>query len=123
MRRQGKVLKTSWHALRVVAQAFSSRVPLFCVLALFTFVIQPGSAAIAFVQGNSLPSTPSASSVTVTYTSAQSAGDLNVVIVGWMSASPHVSSVTDSRGNTYALAFGPTTRAGFASQSVYYAKN
>ncbi len=33
-----------------------------------------------------------------------------------------VSSVTDSRGNTYALAIGPTSGTGLR-QSIYYAKN
>jgi len=34
-----------------------------------------------------------------------------------------VSAVTDSKGNTYARAVGPTVQSGYASQSIYYAKN
>ena len=79
--------------------------------------------AISFVQVNSaVPQTPQ-SSVSVTYTAAQTAGNLNVVVVGWNDSTAVVNSVTDSRGNVYARAVGPTIRAGVASQSIYYAKN
>ena len=78
-----------------------------------------------FVQGNSaVPQTPQ-SKVTVSFSGAQSAGDLNVVIVGWGDVSSQVSSVTDSKGNLYSLAVGPTALTGSAplTQSIYYAKN
>jgi len=39
--------------------------------------------------------------VTVSFSGAQSAGDLNVVIIGWGDASSQVSSVSDSKGNLY----------------------
>jgi hypothetical protein len=58
----------------------------------------------------------------VTYTAAQTAGNLNVVLVGWNDTTSTVTSVTDSRGNTYALAIGPTSGTGLR-QSIYYAKN
>jgi hypothetical protein len=60
--------------------------------------------------------------VAVTYTAAQTAGNLNVVLVGWNDTTSTVSSVTDSRGNTYALAIEPTSGTGLR-QSIYYAKN
>jgi hypothetical protein len=53
---------------------------------------------------------------------AQTAGNLNLVVVGWNDTTSAVSSVTDSLGNTYILAVGPTTASG-ARQSIYYAKN
>src|SRR6202034_3921312 len=34
-----------------------------------------------------------------------------------------VSAVTDKSGNTYTLAVGPTVGSGYATQSIYYAKN
>ncbi len=80
---------------------------------------------IKFVQGNfQAPQSPS-TSVVVTYAAAQSAGDLNVVVVGWNNATTTVSSVTDTKGNTYALAVGPTVQpaGGGLSQAIYYAKN
>src|ERR1051326_8195311 len=79
--------------------------------------------AVGFVQGNvETPQTPQ-SSVTVTYTDAQLAGDLNLVVVGWNDAAAHVTSVTDTSGNTYVLAVGPTVRPGALTQAIYYAKN
>ena len=82
---------------------------------------------IKFIQGNYQVPHPSATSVAVTYTAAQSAGDLNVVIVGWNDATTTVSSVTDTNDNTYTLAVGPTVLpgppGGGLSQAIYYAKN
>src|SRR5262249_4090587 len=50
--------------------------------------------------------------------------NLNVVVVGWNSTSATVSSVTDTAGNTYTLAVGPTVyQDGGLSQAIYYAKN
>src|SRR6266567_2047780 len=80
-------------------------------------------AAITFAQANyAVPQTPQ-TTVTVPYTAAQGAGNLNVVVVGWADTTAQVVSVTDVNGNAYQLAVGPTQRAGAASQSIYYAKN
>ena len=78
--------------------------------------------SIAYIQGNSQVNS-SASSVTAAYTAAQVAGDLNVVIVGWCDDTSSVQSVTDTSGNTYTLAAGPTISSGNATQSIYYAPN
>jgi len=80
-------------------------------------------ATIAFVQVNSADPQSPQTSVSVTYSTAQAAGDLNVVIVGWNDSTSTVSSVTDTKGNVYTLAVGPTVQAGVATQSIYYAKN
>jgi hypothetical protein len=78
---------------------------------------------IAFVQSNySTPQTPQAT-VTVPYTQAQTAGNLNVVIVGWSDTTAQVQSVTDTQGNAYVTAVGPTVQTGVATQSIYYASN
>ena len=63
-----------------------------------------------------------------TFDSAESAGDLNVVLIGWADNTATVSSVTDTRGNTYTLAAPLITIPGSASlpplsQAIYYAKN
>jgi hypothetical protein len=80
---------------------------------------------ITFVQGNFNTPQSSPTSVVVPYTAAQSAGNLNVVVVGWNDATTTVSSVTDTNGNIYTLAVGPTVQpAGSGlSQAIYYAKN
>src|SRR4029077_21143918 len=57
------------------------------------------------------------------YTASQTAGDLNVVIVGWADTVATVTSVTDSVGNAYQLAVGPTKYSTTLTQSIYYAKN
>ena len=94
------------------------------VLVLATLFVANGtllaSGPITFVQVNSAtPQTPSAS-VTVTYPVAQTAGNLNVLVVGWNDTTSTVSMVGDSLGNNYALAIGPTTGTGLR-QSIYYA--
>jgi len=82
----------------------------------------------AFAKGQSLiqinaklPS--SGAQVSAVYASAQGAGDLNVVVVGWSDSTATVSTVTDTKGNVYTLAVGPTVVPGAVSQSIYYAKN
>jgi len=60
-------------------------------------------------------------SVAATY-AAETAGDLNVVIIGWGSTTTTVTSVVDTAGNTYQLA-APTIRSSTESQAMYYAKN
>ena len=65
----------------------------------------------------------SAKTVSVTYTGAQTAGDLNVVAIGWSDSTSTVSSVIDSKSNAYLVAAGPTTSAGNATQLIYYAQN
>jgi fibronectin type 3 domain-containing protein len=83
----------------------------------------PTATTISYVQGAyATPQSPS-SVVNLTFTAAQAAGDLNVVVVGWNDSSATVSSVADSRGNQYVLAVGPTIQAPVATASVYYAKN
>jgi len=104
---------------------FRSLVLLMAAICTLTFhVVLAGGAfaAIGFVQGSyATPQSPQ-STVSVTFTSAQKAGNLNVVVVGWNDTTAAVSSVTDSNGNAYALAVGPTQASGQLSQSIYYAR-
>lgn len=59
----------------------------------------------------------------VAFLSPQTAGDLNVVVMGWSDPNRSVTSVTDSAGNSYTLAAGPTTTDGYWVESTYYASN
>ncbi len=95
---------------------------LFCLASLFLTAIS-SQAAISFVQTNSATPQTSQSTVAVTFLSAQSTGNLNVVVVGWNDSKATVSSVTDSKGNPYALAAPAVVQNGVASQAIYYAKN
>jgi len=91
---------------------------------------RPGSAQksqlttpIKFVQVASATPQDDSASVTVTFPAAQAAGDLNVIAVGWNDTTATVSSVTDTQGNSYARAVGPTAYPGVVTQSIYYARN
>ena len=76
----------------------------------------------AFVQvASSTPQTPQ-TTVATAFGQAQTAGNLDVVAIGWDNITSNVVSVTDSAGNTYQLA-APTKRSGGNSQAMYYAKN
>jgi hypothetical protein len=86
----------------------------------FTYTSTSGS--ISFVQVAAATPQSSLQTVAVGYSLAQTAGDLNIVVVGWNDATSSVSSVTDSAGNSYALAIGPTSGVNLR-QSIYYARN
>src|SRR6185369_12565621 len=86
-------------------------------------VSNTGVAQIRFVQSNYAVPQTTQSVVTVPFNAAQTAGDLNVVIVGWSDSTSVINSVTDSKGNAYVLAIGPTSINGVQSQAIYYAKN
>ena len=88
----------------------------------FTYVV-PTSTTITYVQGNFATPQTASTTVSIAFTAAQVAGDLNVIAVGWNDSKAVVSAVTDSKGNKYALAVGPTVQSGYATQSIYYAKN
>src|SRR6266478_755413 len=79
-------------------------------------------AQISFVQVAAATPQTSVTSVAVTYPAAQTAGNTNIVAVGRKNTTSTVSAVTDSRGNSYVLAVGPTSGTGLR-QSIYYAKN
>ncbi len=88
----------------------------------YTYTTSTGGGPIAFVQVNAaIPQTNSAS-VPVTFGLAQTAGNLNIVVVGWNDITSTVTSVTDSLGNTYAQA-GITVSGTAERQAIYYAKN
>jgi len=80
------------------------------------------SVPIGFAQVAASTPQSSVSTLATTFPGAQTAGNLNVVVVGWNDATSNVTGVTDSQGNTYSLAIGPT-RGTNLSQSIYYAKN
>ena len=118
---QGLTASTSY-SYRVRAQDAAGNLSGYSATVSAT-TVAGGSTSIAFVQTAWVtPQTPQ-TSVSVVFDSAQTAGDLNVVAVGWSDSTSTVNSVTDSEGNTYSLAIGPTRSTGNASQSIYYAKS
>jgi hypothetical protein len=88
----------------------------------YTYTSASGG-GIAFVQAGTGPTSIQAlnSAIVVPYPAAQTAGNLNIVAVGWGDTTSSISSVTDSKGNVYTRAVGPTVNGG--QQSIYYAKN
>jgi hypothetical protein len=88
----------------------------------YTYTTSTGGGPITFVQVKAATPQANSASVAVAYPVAQTLGNLNIVAVGWNDTASTVTGVTDTRGNTYTLAIGPTTGTGLR-QSIYYAKN
>jgi IPT/TIG domain len=85
----------------------------------YTYVPATG---ISFVQVNSSHPASPAATAPVDYLLPQTAGNLNVVVIGWGNTTSTVQSVTDTAGNTYTPALSPTV-GGTVSQTIYYSKN
>jgi chitodextrinase len=79
-----------------------------------------GSAGPAFVQVVAAQPQTNQTTVTVTYTKAQAAGDTDVLAIGWSDVTSNITKVSDSSGNTYAVA-APTVHGSATSQAIYYA--
>jgi fibronectin type 3 domain-containing protein len=78
---------------------------------------------IKFVQVAYATPQSNSATITVKFPAAQAAGDLNVIAVGWNDTTATVTSVTDTKGNSYTRAVGPTTNPRLLTQSIYYARN
>ena len=105
------------------AHSKRARLALLAVVA-FVCWLRPASlmAAATFVQSNYATPQSSVAAVPVSYSGAETAGDLNVVVVGWNDTTATVQQVKDSAGNVYSLAIGPTSGTALR-QSIYYAPN
>jgi hypothetical protein len=79
------------------------------------------SAGQVFVQENNNTVATNSASVSVAYAAPETAGNLNVVVVGWNDTSSSVTSVADDNTNNYVLV-GTTAGHGL-SQAIYYARN
>jgi hypothetical protein len=88
----------------------------------FTWTVgPPATGRVKFIQASSSAPPVSGTAVTVRYAAAQTAGHLNVVVVGWRDTTAQVRTVTDTNGNVYQLAVGPTVNPAVGTQAVYYA--
>src|SRR5579863_8514096 len=83
---------------------------------------RPAAAATAYVQG-AAQDPYTGNTVSVNYAAAQTAGDLNVVAIGWNDSKSSVISVTDSSHNNYLVAAIPASSAGNGTHVIYYAQN
>ncbi len=59
--------------------------------------------------------------VSATLAQQQSAGDLNVVAIGWNDTTAAIADVSDTSGDVYQLAVGPTQLDQDLTQAIYYA--
>ncbi len=80
--------------------------------------IDAPAASVAFVQHAEAGGY--ASSLTATFALAQHVGDLDVVVIDYAS-SQTIASVTDTSGNTYAVAASPVANSSAGAQVIYYA--
>ncbi|HTQ45014.1 MAG TPA: hypothetical protein VMI75_19775 [Polyangiaceae bacterium] len=78
---------------------------------------------VAFVQVAASTPGGSVHRVSATFAQQQSAGDLNVVAIGWNDTTADIADVSDSSGNVYQLAVGPTQLGQDLTQAIYYAPN
>jgi Domain of unknown function (DUF1929)/IPT/TIG domain/Kelch motif len=85
----------------------------------YTYTLGQG---IAFAQFGFAVIPKVVSSVAPVFPLPQSAGDLNIVVVGWNDATSKISSVTDSSGNSYTQA-GSVVVGTNLTQAIYFAKN
>ncbi|MBI2669679.1 MAG: hypothetical protein HYX20_00820 [Candidatus Yanofskybacteria bacterium] len=93
----------------------------------YNFQIGEANAAVTFVQLAERSELLSNNSVTTAnFTNPVGNSNLMVVWVWYNSSTQSVSSITDTAGNTYAKAVGPTVGSGVLaswSQEIWYAKN
>jgi hypothetical protein len=83
----------------------------------------PPVAPIQFVQVAASGPAGMVASVSAKLLQAQAAGDLDVVAIGWNDTTGAISSVSDTSGNAYVLAVGPTRLGSDLTQAIYYAKD
>jgi hypothetical protein len=81
----------------------------------------PADAALPrFVQQNYATPQTAQAQIAVTYPTAQTTGNVNIVAIGWGDTTAGIGGVTDSVGNLYQVAV-PVFRGNGASQAIYYA--
>ncbi|MBV8212871.1 MAG: hypothetical protein JOZ08_06550 [Verrucomicrobia bacterium] len=88
------------------------------------FVAKLSLAQPAYVQGHYESSLVPRHKMTVVYTDAQQAGDVNVVIVGWLNSFTQNIYVTDTNNNAYTVAYPMTSSSdGQLWEQIYIARN
>jgi hypothetical protein len=88
-----------------------------------TYTVLPSEpASFGFKQLNYTTVDDSQRTVSTTYTKEQTAGNTNIIAIGWRSDQGDIAQVTDDKGNGYELA-AALARGDRLSQAIYYAKN
>ncbi len=81
-----------------------------------------GGGPVTFVQLNYATPQNSPTSVPVSFTHAQTAGNTNIIVIGWNNTTSTVTGVTDTAGNAYTIAVQKIS-AGGLSQAIYIANS
>jgi chitodextrinase len=84
-------------------------------------VMTAGPSPTFLQQSYATPQSPQ-SVVSATYAGAQTAGDTNILAIGWNDMTANITSVVDSAGNLYQPAIA-TYRGSGMSQAIYFASN
>jgi Chitobiase/beta-hexosaminidase C-terminal domain/Bacterial lectin/IPT/TIG domain len=108
--------------LRLIGSPAGLFIAIVCCLIAAPTTVRAASTPIGFVQVASATPQIATATVNVSYPAAQTAGDMNVVVVGWNDTTATIQTVNDSAGNIYQLAIGPTSGTALR-QSIYYAPN
>ena len=87
-----------------------------------TYSVAAAPVPITFVQVNAATPPTNQSVVAVGCAGAQTAGDTNILAIGWNNTTSTITSVVDSAGNTYRLAV-PKDSANGLSQAIWYASD
>ena len=88
----------------------------------YSYTGSTGGGTAGFVQVNAATPQTASASVPIVYPVPQTAGNLNIVVVGWNDTTSTVSSVKDAHLNNYVEAGTTVTGTGL-SQAIFYAKN
>src|SRR5438105_15901175 len=88
-----------------------------------TFSSVEQAVSIAFVQLNYATPQSSVATVSVPFNAAQSAGNLNVVVVGWNDTTSRASPVTDPKRHPHQVALGPAAHPRSPTQPTSYAQS
>jgi hypothetical protein len=81
-----------------------------------------GPTTPAFVQLSRATPQGNQTTVAATYKNPQTAGNTNILAIGWNDTTASLASVKDSSGNTYQQAT-PTYTGQYMSQAIWYASN
>jgi PKD repeat protein len=76
---------------------------------------------IAFVQVKSATPQTAQSTVATAFPQAQTAGDLNAVVIGWNESAGNITSVSDSAGNVYQVGAGSGSQASSGTATTNFA--
>jgi chitodextrinase len=113
------LLPLTAYSYSIAAYDFSNNESAQSSALVVTTTAAPASPPAFAQQSYATPQSPQ-SQVSATYAGAQTAGNTNIIAVGWNDMTSSITSLIDSAGNIYQLAMA-TYRGNGLSQAIYYA--